>query len=228
MNACARTAIAGAVLCLVAVAASGCAPTRGTHDASAGHRHAAAPSATTKAAALRSALDILLTEHVNLSVAATGAAIGGRQTEFEAAAAALDDNSVATSQAVGSIYGPEVAADFLSLWRDHIAQLVSYTVAAAAGDGVQRDETAGEMSNYTVDLSNFLSVANPDLPRAAVTDLLKTHVATLKAVVDAQLAGDSAAAFTAQHMAHDHMSAVAVALAETIVKQFPERFEDTL
>src|SRR3546814_3759794 len=55
---------------------------------------------------------------------------------------------------------------------------------------------------------------NPDLPRAAVTDLLKTHVATLKAVVDAQLAGDSAAAYTTQHMAHDHMSAVAVALAE--------------
>src|SRR3546814_13817124 len=69
---------------------------------------------------------------------------------------------------------------------------------------------------------------NPDLPRAAVTDLLKTHVATLKAVVDAQLAGDSAAAYTTQHMAHDHMSAVAVALAETIVKQFPERFEDAL
>ena len=77
---------------------------------------------------------MLLTEHVTLSVAATGAAIGGRQAEFDAAAAALDDNSVAISQAVGSIYGPEVESDFLMLWRDHIAQLVTYTAAAAAGD----------------------------------------------------------------------------------------------
>lgn len=218
------SAIAGAGLCIAVAALPGCAQRGASHETAAGHHHAM-PSATTKAADLRAALDILLTEHVNLSVAATGAAIGGRQAEFDAAAAALDDNSVAISQAVGSIYGPEVAADFLSLWRDHITQLVTYTVAAAAGDQAKRDETAGEMLNYTVDFSNFLSVSNPDLPREAVTDLLKTHVATLKAVVDAQIAGDSTAAFTAQHEAHDHMNAVAVALAETIVQQYPERFQ---
>jgi hypothetical protein len=215
-------AVAGLLLC-AAVAVSGCTHRGAPHDM-AGHHHAM-PTATTKAADLRAALDMLLTEHVTLSVAATGAAIGGRQAEFDAAAAALDDNSVAISQAVGSIYGPEVESDFLMLWRDHIAQLVTYTAAAAAGDQAKRDETAGEMLNYTVDFANFLSVSNPDLPRAAVTDLLKTHVATLKAVVDAQLAGDSAAAFTAQHEAHDHMNAVAVALAETIVQQYPERFQ---
>ncbi|MGH2739751.1 MAG: hypothetical protein ACRDH6_04610, partial [Actinomycetota bacterium] len=49
----------------------------------------------TGAAALRATLDGLLQEHVYLAASATGAALGGRTDEFDAAAAALDGASVA-------------------------------------------------------------------------------------------------------------------------------------
>ena len=74
---------------------------------------AAKPSATTKAAALRSALDQLLGEHVQLAADATNAALNGRDGEFKAAAAALDANSVDIGNAIGSIYGKDAGEAFL-------------------------------------------------------------------------------------------------------------------
>src|SRR4030095_16271848 len=81
---------------------------------------AAKPSATTKAAALRSALDQLLGEHVQLAAHATKAARNGRDSELKAAASALDANSVDIAGAIGSIYGKDAGDAFLGLWRSHI------------------------------------------------------------------------------------------------------------
>jgi hypothetical protein len=243
-----RGTIAGAILCIAAVTASGCADTPDEPEETAAEQEmaaqyasaqdaageevaaatapvAAGPTAMSKAADLRAALDVLLTEHLTLSAAATGAALGGRQSEFQAAAVALDRNSIAVSKAIGSIYGLEVEKTFLELWREHIDLLVDYTIAVGTNDAVAQEDAVSSMSEYAADFANFLSTANPDLPRAAVTDLLRTHVVTLKAVVDAQAANDHGAAYTAQHVAHDHMGAVAAALAETIVRQYPQNFE---
>jgi hypothetical protein len=245
----ARISIAGAILCLAALGASGCesdAPSEevadtasqeasdttsaevadaASEEVSAAHHQASAPSAKSKAADLRSALDMLLTEHVNVAAAATGAALGGREAEFQAAAVALDQNSVAVSNAVGSVYGPEVEQTFLPLWREHIDLVVDYTIGVGTGDKAKQDEAVSALMEYSADLTNFLSTANPDLPRPAFTELLKTHGASLKAVIDAQAAKDPAATFQALHVAHDQMSAVALALAESIVQQFPQNYQ---
>src|SRR5687768_4357097 len=54
---------------------------------------------------LRTGYNALLAEHVFLAAAATSAALGGRQAEFEAAAAALDGNSQDIATSIGSVYG---------------------------------------------------------------------------------------------------------------------------
>jgi hypothetical protein len=197
--------------------ATAAAPDTAQEDAAASAPAAAGPTARSKAADLRADL--------SLSAAATGAALGGRKDEFQAAATALDQNSIAVSKAIGSVYGPDVEKNFLALWREHIDLLVDYTIAMGTGDTVQRDDAVNSLVEYAADFANFLSTANPDLPREAVTELLKTHVVTLKAVVDAQAVNDHMAAYQAQHAAHDHMGAVAAALAETIVQQYPQNFE---
>ena len=97
------------VAALLAIGTGLAACTQGNATMS-GHSMAgsmAAPMADSKPAALRSDLNMLLGEHVVLAAAATNAALGGRQAEFEAAAAALDANSVDLSQAIGSVYGAE-------------------------------------------------------------------------------------------------------------------------
>ncbi|MBK5250178.1 MAG: hypothetical protein JJE50_12240, partial [Actinomycetales bacterium] len=56
-----------------------------------------------------------------------------------AAAATLDENSVALSDAVGSLAGEEKGAAFLDLWRTHIGYFVDYAVAVKGGDTAARD-----------------------------------------------------------------------------------------
>src|SRR5260221_12392664 len=53
---------------------------------------------------LRVALNQLLAEHAELAAAATGAALGNRPKEFQAAVAALDSNSQDLAKAIGSVY----------------------------------------------------------------------------------------------------------------------------
>ena len=181
------------------------------------------PTSATPAAGLRVGLNALLSEHVYLAAAATNAALGGREPEFKAAAAALDANSVDVARAIGSVYGPEAEKAFLPLWRRHIGMVVDYTVGAAGGDRAKQDRAVSDLVGYTQDFGAFLQSANPNLPKAVVADLVKHHVLTLKAVIDAQVAKDQDRAFTALRTGAGHMQMIADPLAGAIVKQFPDR-----
>ena len=178
----------------------------------------------TKAAALRTMLNLALREHVYLASAATNAALGGRDAEFKAAANALDANSVAIAKAIGSVYGPEAEKAFLPLWRKHIGMVVDYTVGVASSDRAKQDKAVSDLIGYTQDFGAFLQSANPNLPKAVVADLVKHHVVTLKDVIDAQAARDQRRAFTAERTGAGHMQMIADPLAEAIVKQFPDSF----
>jgi hypothetical protein len=178
----------------------------------------------TKATGLRTMLNLALREHVYLASAATNAALGGRDAEFEAAANALDANSVAIAKAIGSVYGAEAEQAFLPLWRKHIGMVVDYTVGVASSDRAKQDKAVSDLIGYTQDFGAFLQSANPNLPKAVVADLVKHHVVTLKDVIDAQAAKDQRRAFTAQRTGAGHMQMIADPLAEAIVKQFPDRF----
>jgi len=182
-----------------------------------------APTSATPAAGLRVGLNALLSEHVYLAAAATNAALGGRQPEFEAAAAALDANSVDVARAIGSVYGPDAEKAFLPLWRRHIGMVVDYTVGVATNDRARQDSAVNDLVGYTQDFGAFLSGANPNLPKSAVADLVKHHVLTLKAVIDAQAAKDQDRAFTALRTGAGHMQMIADPLAGAIVKQFPDK-----
>lgn len=182
------------------------------------------PSADTPAADLRSALDQLLGEHVQLAADATNAALHGRDDEFKAVGSALDSNSQDIANAIGSIYGKEAGQAFLGLWRSHISMVVDYTVGTASKDKKMQDKAVGELMQYTKDFGAFLNSANPNLPQDAVADLVKHHAVTLKAVIDAQAAGDQAKAYMELRTAYNHMASIAEALAQGIVKQFPKKF----
>ena len=181
-------------------------------------------SAPMPAAELRAKLNILLQEHAYLAAGATNAALGGRQPEFQAAAGALDANSVDLSKAIGSVYGGGAEQAFLALWRKHIGFFVDYATGVAAKDKAKQDKAVNDLVGYTQDFGAFLASANPNLPKAAVADLVKTHVLTLKDVVDAQGMGDQKKAYMALRAAASHMMMIADPLASAIAKQFPEKF----
>jgi hypothetical protein len=181
-------------------------------------------SSFSKASDLRLALNSLLREHVFLAAAATDAALGGRNAEFQAAAGALDANSVDLSKAIGSVYGPDAEKAFLPLWRKHIGFFVDYTLGVATNDKVKQEKAVADLVQYTKDFGAFMHPASPALSANVVAKLVKTHVLTLKAVVDAQAAKNWPQADFDIRTAASHMQMIADPLAEAIVNQFPKKF----
>ena len=223
-----RTRLHHTTRLLAAVAIAGAAISGATTLAVASPATHLAHSATTPntipASELRAKLNTLLQEHAYLAASATNAALGGRKTEFEAAAGALDANSVDLSKAIGMVYGSGAEQAFLALWRKHIGFFVDYATGVAMKDKAKQEKAVSDLVGYTGDFGAFLASANPNLPKAAVADLVKTHVLTLKDVVDAQAAGDQRRAFTALRSAASHMMMIADPLASAIAEQFPNRF----
>ena len=176
------------------------------------------------AADLRANLNALLGEHVLIAAVATSHALGGREAAFNGAAGGLDANSVDLSKAIGAVYGADAEKAFLPLWRKHIGFFVDYTMGMASKDKAKQDKAVADLVGYSQDFGAFLSSVNPNLPKSAVADLVKSRVVTLKDVVDAQAAGDWPKAYTAIRSASHHMQMIGDPLAAAIAKQFPEHF----
>lgn len=184
---------------------------------------ASASSTTTKAAGLRVVLNNLEAQHVDLASAATRAGFDGSPM-FEASAGALDQNSVALSKAIGSVYGAGAESKFLEIWRSHITFFVNYTVAAKKGDKAGMDKAVSDLNGYVSAISDLLGGAT-GLPKEAVASLITEHVGLLKTAVDKHGAGDYAGSYAAQQEARDQItSKIADTLAGAIVKQSPSKF----
>jgi hypothetical protein len=194
-----------------------------SHQTHQSHQMTSSAPARTSAAALRSTLNQLLSEHAYLAAAATGAALGGRQGEFQAAAAALDGNSVDLAKLIGSAYGSDAEQAFLALWRRHIGFFVDYTTGVANKDAAMQEKAVNDLIGYSRDFAAFINAAN-GLPVDVVANLVRMHVVGLKDVVDAQAAGDTTKAYTSLREAAGHMGMIADPLAEATVMKFPEKF----
>lgn len=179
------------------------------------------PTAT-PAAELRATLTAGLQEHVYLAGITVYAAVNTPEA-FDPAAAALDENSVALSEAVGGVYGDDAGETFLGLWRDHIGMFVDYTNGKASGDQAAADAALAELEQYGQDFGAFLEGANPNLPADAVAAELSTHVTSLTAAIDAVVAGD-AEGFSLLRAAAGHMPMTAAVLAGGIAAQHPDQF----
>lgn len=185
---------------------------------------AAAKDTNTKSAGLRTLLNNLEAQHVDLAAAATRAGFDG-DASFAAAAGALGKNTDDLSAAVGSVYGEEAGVKFKEIWASHIGFFVDYTVAAKGGDQAGMDQAVSNLNGYVEAISTFLSGANPNLPKDAVAQLVTEHVGLLKEAVDKHGAGDYAASYDAQARARTQITTqIADTLAGAIVKQKPEAF----
>ncbi|MDQ2953095.1 MAG: hypothetical protein M3R54_12630 [Chloroflexota bacterium] len=177
----------------------------------------------TKAADLRTTLNVQLSDHVYLAGFAVAEALLGNDPGFQGGAKALDQNSVELSKSIGSVYGPDAEKRFLELWRAHIGMFVAYTQGAAAKDQAKMAKAKTDLDGYRADFDAFLSGANPNLPKGAVAQLLVPHVQHLIATIDAIAAGDLATGFDTLKTAADHSQKIADPLSAAITKQFPDK-----
>ena len=180
----------------------------------------ASQATTVTAADLRVTLDRLLGEHAVLAMNATNLGVTGSKA-FPAAAQALDRNSVALSQAIGSIYGAKAGKTFLDgpfMWRAHVKFFVDYTVATAKKDEAAKQKAVANLQTYTVRFGDFLAGAT-GLPKLAVRNDLLGHVLELKGQLDACAKHQYTKAATMYEHAYDHMFMTGDLLAGAIAKQ---------
>ena len=172
------------------------------------------------AADLRVTLDNLFGEHAVLAMNATNAGVTGSKS-FPAAAKALDNNSVALSRAIASVYGAKAGQTFLNgkfMWRDHIKFFVDYTVATAKKNKAGQNKAVANLKQYTVTFGNFLAGAT-GLPKPAVQNDLLGHVLELKGQLDDYAAGNYTKAASDYHAAYNHMFMTGDLVAGAIAKQ---------
>jgi hypothetical protein len=201
------------------------APAATTAETDTGMTAEGGPSIESPAADLRITLDRLLGEHALLAMFATQKGLTGEK-DFDAIAAALDENSVDLADAIGSVYGDEARAEFLDgdlKWRPHIGFFVDYTVGLAKGDKAAQDKAVGNLMGYAEAFPAFLAEAT-GLPKADLRDAITAHVNQLKGQIDAYAAKDYPGAYGELREAYHHMFMTGDTLAGGIAAQKPDMF----
>ena len=97
--------------------------------------------------------------------------------------------------------------------------------AAKAGDKTALGAADGRWQQNAVAIADFLAKANPHLPRAAVADMMKMHLSTTTAEVVARLNKDWEGDIRAYDKVYTHILMMSDAIADAIVKQFPDKFK---
>ena len=178
---------------------------------------------TAAAAALKQDMRKLWTDHVVWTRDYIVAAVGD-QPDAKAAADRLMKNQEDIGNAVATFYGASAGQQLTTLLKSHISIAVDLIKAAKAGDKAAQQQADTKWQQNGVEIADFLSKANPNWPRATLVDMMKKHLSTTTTEVVARLNknwDDDVRAFDA---VYDHILHMSDALAEGIVKQFPDKF----
>ena len=144
----------------------------------------------------------------------------------DAAAAAnrLMKNQEDIGAAVAKFYGDAAGKQLTTLLKDHIGIAVDIVKAAKAGDKGGQQAADARWQKNAVDIADFLSKANPNWPRATLVDMMKTHLSTTAAELTARLNKQWDQDVRAFDAVYDHILKMSDALADGLVKQFPQKF----
>lgn len=187
-------------------------------------KHMATPESA-KAVELREGLRDLWVGHVfwvrNVALATK---IG------DAAAAKVAEENVvknarALADAIIPVYGKPAADKLFGLLAGHYGAVKEYMIAAYAADKVGKDAAVDKIKANATEIADFLSSANPNLPKETLVSLLFAHGGHHMAQINAFAVKDYAAEAQVWSAMNEHMLMIADALGKGIVKQFPSKFQ---
>jgi hypothetical protein len=185
-----------------------------------------APSPTladSKAADLRTRLDLLLGERV-MVVAKQAVAASNRSDEYAGYATLLTTNSTALVDVVRSAYGNTAATQFDQTQRIQDGYLINYTIGRVAHNDAKSNEAMSGLVNVFVPQFAQLITSLTQIPVDQVTQLETQHLAEMKAVIDDEVALSFTKMYPELHTAHANSSKVGDRLAIRMVQQFPDKF----
>ena len=178
---------------------------------------------THSALMLRQDMRKLWTDHVVWTRDYIVAAVGDGPSA-QAAATRLLKNQEDIGNAVATYYGKPAGDQLTGLLKEHITVAVDLIKAAKAGDKAGQQQADSKWQQNAADIADFLSKANPNWPRATLVDMMKMHLSTTTNEVVARLNKNWDADVRAFDEVYNHILKMSDALAEGIIKQFPDKF----
>ena len=185
---------------------------------------AGAPKPGAAAAVFRQDMRRLWTDHVLWTRGYIVAAVGD-QPDAQAAAGRLMRNQEDIGNAVAKFYGASAGEQLTTLLKEHISIAVDLIKAAKGGDKPAQQQADAKWQQNAVAIADFLSKANPNWPRATLVEMMKKHLSTTTDEVVARLNKQWDADVRAYDAVYDHILHMSDALADGIIKQFPEKFD---
>lgn len=146
-----------------------------------------------------------------------------------AAAKVAEDQVVANAKAIaGSIipfYGKDASEKLFMLLAGHWGAIKGYMTADFGNDTAGRDEALKKLQANADEIAAFLSSANPNWPKAALSSALQAHGLHHVKQINAVKAKDFEAEAKTWTMMKDHIYIIADTLKTGLVKQFPKKFK---
>jgi len=141
-----------------------------------------------------------------------------------AADAKVVSNARSIADAIAPLYGKEAADKLFGLLAGHYGAVKDYMAATYKGDGQGQGAATQKLMQNADEIATFLSGANPNLPHDAVLSLLQAHGSHHVQQINDIQKQDFAAEATNWDAMQAHMNTIADALADALVKQFPDQF----
>lgn len=187
------------------------------------------PNVKTPASDLRATLSQLLSTHFEYQALTTLKEYQGTM-DAETAKDMLEKNADEMKAAVKSIYGQAGADQFVEIFSSQYNDSANLGTAVKNGNATQEAEVKKDLlQEFPTELGNFLGTATAgNLPAATATQVLSAHEKDVQDFFYSYIKGDYDAAYEHFTVGFKRMSDIGSALAGAIVKQFPDKFDNTV
>ena len=148
----------------------------------------------------------------------------GDRAQQKVAEVEVLNNAKALSESIAPFYGQAASDSLLKLLAGHWGAVRDYNTATRAKSKAGQDKAGADATRNAHELAKFLSGANPYLPEDAVFTLLTAHFGHHVAQITEIASGDYQDEATTWRAMREHLFVISDAIADALVKQFPDRF----
>ena len=182
------------------------------------------PAGSEKVVATDAAVRSLWVNHIFWVRNVVVATLGKQDEAAKTAEGEVVANAHGIADSIKPYYGDAAGEALFELLAGHYGAIKAYLTAVAAGDKSSQDKATADLLANAEKIAEFLSGANPNLPKDTLLGLLQAHgghhIDQIQQLKAAQYA-DEAETWGAMQ---EHMYLIADALTGAIAKQFPEKF----
>ena len=152
------------------------------------------------------------------------AAIDKNDKAMKTAEQQVVENAKALAASIEPFYGPAAKDKFFELLAGHYGAVKSYLVATVAADAGAQGTATQDLTSNASQIADFLSKANPNLPKDALQGLLLAHGSHHIQQIQELKAGNYPAEAQTWEEMKGHVYQIADATADALAKQFAKKF----